>query len=175
MTWKASGTSYDGGIAISDESDWSEPVGLGDGPVHGPTDNYDPDNLPYGSIQAIPISLSEAWWHNFTGIPVLPVPITDPIWRLYGDDVINSDWYFSDPTAVEPVFHADMLTPGKEYLLGVAYTNTSGSTPFDEVIYAPVRLECPEADLTGDCFVDLADFVKLAGQWLTGDGIGEPS
>jgi len=28
---------------------------------------------------------------------------------------------------------------------------------------------CPEADLTGDCFVDMADFVVFAGQWLTTD------
>jgi len=26
---------------------------------------------------------------------------------------------------------------------------------------------CPSADLTGDCFVDMADLDKLAGQWLT--------
>jgi hypothetical protein len=26
---------------------------------------------------------------------------------------------------------------------------------------------CPSADFTGDCFVDLADFSDLAGQWLT--------
>src|SRR3990172_3740584 len=28
---------------------------------------------------------------------------------------------------------------------------------------------CPEADLTGDCFVDYEDFAVMAAQWLTGD------
>ena len=28
---------------------------------------------------------------------------------------------------------------------------------------------CPSADLTGDCFVDIADLAVLASQWLTGD------
>ena len=28
---------------------------------------------------------------------------------------------------------------------------------------------CPSLDVTGDCFVDLADFEMLAEQWLTGD------
>ncbi len=27
---------------------------------------------------------------------------------------------------------------------------------------------CPSMDLTGDCFVDMADFADLAGQWLSG-------
>jgi len=31
--------------------------------------------------------------------------------------------------------------------------------------------ECPSADLTGDCFVDLADFAVFAAQWLTGSHI----
>ncbi len=31
----------------------------------------------------------------------------------------------------------------------------------------PVLGECPSADLTGDCFVDLCDFTLLASQWLT--------
>ncbi len=30
---------------------------------------------------------------------------------------------------------------------------------------------CPSADLTGDCFVNLADLAVLAAQWLTGDGV----
>ncbi len=30
----------------------------------------------------------------------------------------------------------------------------------------PVLAECPSADLTGDCFVDLADFAVIAEQWL---------
>ncbi len=30
----------------------------------------------------------------------------------------------------------------------------------------PVSAECPSADLTRDCFVDLADFAVLAGEWL---------
>jgi formylglycine-generating enzyme len=33
----------------------------------------------------------------------------------------------------------------------------------------PARAECPSADLTRDCFVDLSDFSVLAGQWLTED------
>ncbi len=33
----------------------------------------------------------------------------------------------------------------------------------------PVLADCPSADLTRDCFVDLADFSIIAGQWLTGD------
>ena len=173
VTWKASGVSYNG-QSISDESDWAEPVGMGDGPVHGPTEHYDPENLPYHNVvTAIPISLDEYFWFtSFTGIPIRP--IIDPIWRLYGDDVINSNVYFSDPTEVEPVFYANMLTPGNTYLLGVTYTNTGGATPFEEVIYAPISLDCPEADLSGDCFVDLVDFAMLAEQWLTGDGMGGP-
>ncbi len=35
---------------------------------------------------------------------------------------------------------------------------------------APVALaDCPEADLTGDCFVGLEDFAIMANQWLSGD------
>jgi hypothetical protein len=30
---------------------------------------------------------------------------------------------------------------------------------------------CPSADLTGDCYVDIADFAEFALQWLTGDGV----
>jgi formylglycine-generating enzyme len=33
----------------------------------------------------------------------------------------------------------------------------------------PAWGQCPSADLTRDCFVDLADFAILAGQWLTED------
>lgn len=33
---------------------------------------------------------------------------------------------------------------------------------------------CPSADLTGDCFVDFADFTVLASQWLTGGNIVTP-
>jgi formylglycine-generating enzyme required for sulfatase activity len=33
----------------------------------------------------------------------------------------------------------------------------------------PAWGQCPSADLTRDCFVDLADFAVLAGQWLTED------
>jgi formylglycine-generating enzyme required for sulfatase activity len=32
---------------------------------------------------------------------------------------------------------------------------------------------CPSTDLTGDCFVDLADFAELASQWLTGNRVPE--
>jgi sulfatase modifying factor 1 len=32
----------------------------------------------------------------------------------------------------------------------------------------PVFAVCPSADLTGDCYVDLADFAVLVEQWLTG-------
>jgi len=35
----------------------------------------------------------------------------------------------------------------------------------------PVHADCPTADLTGDCFVDMEDLAVFAGQWLTGDGI----
>ena len=34
---------------------------------------------------------------------------------------------------------------------------------------SPILADCPSADLTGDCFVDLADFTALAHQWLSGD------
>jgi formylglycine-generating enzyme len=37
----------------------------------------------------------------------------------------------------------------------------------------PVLAECPSADLTGDCFVDLADIAVLAEQWLTGSRLPE--
>ena len=30
----------------------------------------------------------------------------------------------------------------------------------------PVMADCPSADLTGDCFVDLADFAVISSQWL---------
>jgi len=30
----------------------------------------------------------------------------------------------------------------------------------------PISAECPSADLTGDCRVDLEDFVIFASQWL---------
>lgn len=30
------------------------------------------------------------------------------------------------------------------------------------------QLDCPSADLTGDCFVNLADVAVMARQWLTG-------
>jgi sulfatase modifying factor 1 len=33
----------------------------------------------------------------------------------------------------------------------------------------PAWGQCPSADTTGDCFVDLSDFAILAGQWLTED------
>jgi formylglycine-generating enzyme required for sulfatase activity len=33
----------------------------------------------------------------------------------------------------------------------------------------PGWAECPNMDLTGDCFVNLEDFAVLAGQWLTGN------
>ena len=33
----------------------------------------------------------------------------------------------------------------------------------------PAFAECPSADLTGDCFVDLEDFALMANQWLTTD------
>jgi len=32
--------------------------------------------------------------------------------------------------------------------------------------------ECPSADLTGDCFVDMEDFVIMAGWWLEGCNVG---
>ena len=32
-----------------------------------------------------------------------------------------------------------------------------------------VIADCPTADVTGDCFVDLEDFAEMANQWLTGD------
>jgi formylglycine-generating enzyme required for sulfatase activity len=35
----------------------------------------------------------------------------------------------------------------------------------------PVFAVCPSADLTGDCYVGLADIAVVAEQWLTGDGI----
>jgi sulfatase modifying factor 1 len=31
----------------------------------------------------------------------------------------------------------------------------------------PVLAQCPSADLTGDCFIDLADFAIISSQWLT--------
>lgn len=34
---------------------------------------------------------------------------------------------------------------------------------------AEANLECPSADLTGDCYVDLADLAVMAEQWLTGE------
>jgi len=37
----------------------------------------------------------------------------------------------------------------------------------------PCLGECPSADLTGDCRVDLRDLAVFAGQWLSGDGIPE--
>jgi hypothetical protein len=30
-------------------------------------------------------------------------------------------------------------------------------------------MKCPTADLSGDCFVDFADFAIMADQWLQGD------
>ena len=30
---------------------------------------------------------------------------------------------------------------------------------------------CPSMDITGDCYVDLADFAVFAGQWMTGDRV----
>jgi hypothetical protein len=32
----------------------------------------------------------------------------------------------------------------------------------------PCGAQCPPADLTGDCFVDLSDAAQFASQWLTG-------
>lgn len=40
-------------------------------------------------------------------------------------------------------------------------------------IVSPSFSECPSADLTGDCRVDLEDFAIFAGQWLT-EGIPTP-
>ena len=38
------------------------------------------------------------------------------------------------------------------------------------LINSPLVLaDCPSADLTGDCFVDLEDFAVMASQWLTSD------
>ena len=37
-----------------------------------------------------------------------------------------------------------------------------------------VIADCPRADLTGDCFVDLQDFAIMASEWLTG-GPSEPN
>lgn len=37
--------------------------------------------------------------------------------------------------------------------------------------FLPVFAECPSADLTGDCRVNLADLAMLAGEWLTGRGV----
>jgi hypothetical protein len=34
---------------------------------------------------------------------------------------------------------------------------------------AYVFMKCPAADLSGDCFVDFADFATMASQWLQGD------
>jgi len=34
-----------------------------------------------------------------------------------------------------------------------------------------VYADCPSADATGDCFVDLEDLALLANQWLTGSGV----
>ena len=34
---------------------------------------------------------------------------------------------------------------------------------------ACVLAECPSADITSDCFVDLCDLVSMANQWLEGD------
>ena len=34
---------------------------------------------------------------------------------------------------------------------------------------AYVFMKCPTADLSGDCFVDFADFAIMAAQWLQGD------
>jgi formylglycine-generating enzyme required for sulfatase activity len=36
------------------------------------------------------------------------------------------------------------------------------------LIALPVFAVCPSADLTGDCYVDLADFAEFVNQWLTG-------
>ena len=42
----------------------------------------------------------------------------------------------------------------------------------DNEMMRPYRVvECPAADLTGDCFVDLQDLAVFASQWLTGDRI----
>jgi sulfatase modifying factor 1 len=37
------------------------------------------------------------------------------------------------------------------------------------VLGMQVLAECPSMDITGDCYVDLADFALFADQWLTGD------
>jgi formylglycine-generating enzyme len=37
----------------------------------------------------------------------------------------------------------------------------------------PVWAQCPSADITGDCYVDLSDLAALCSEWLTGAGVPE--
>jgi formylglycine-generating enzyme len=41
------------------------------------------------------------------------------------------------------------------------------------ILALPILAICPLADLTGDCYVDLADFAVFAEQWMTGDRVPE--
>ncbi len=52
-------------------------------------------------------------------------------------------------------------------------SSRSGIPPYAEWYFlgfrvASVPVECPLADVTNDCFIDLEDLAKVASKWLTG-------
>jgi hypothetical protein len=61
------------------------------------------------------------------------------------------------------------------YAMFTLSANTSGgsvtvstSDPVSSIVVVPESTECPSADLSGDCFVDIADLAVLAQQWCSG-------
>jgi hypothetical protein len=50
--------------------------------------------------------------------------------------------------------------------VGANYDDDNGTNSGSAYIFKRV---CPTADLSGDCFIDFADFSIMAAQWLQGN------
>jgi hypothetical protein len=84
----------------------------------------------------------------------------------------GSDWNqeakltASDGEAVDHFGYHSVTISEDTVIIGARYDDDNGSDSGSAYIFEPVP--CPEADLTGDCFVDLEDVAVVASQWLSG-------
>ena len=97
--------------------------------------------------------------------------------QLNGGIIYADDLFFSPPHGTFDIRGDGTLWLKRDlsstfhWISGITACNGQGTVIIDYYSNATiVRTECvcPEADITGDCQVDLEDFAKLASQWLEG-------
>jgi hypothetical protein len=101
-------------------------------------------------------------WFGILAVILWCLLLADPAkgttWRerqkLLASDGAAYDW-----------FGRSVSISGDYAIVGAVWDDDKGS----ESGSAYVFMKCPTADLSGDCFVNFADFAIMANQWLQGD------